>query len=205
MLEDIEKITKKTIARVIQEDKDVASKHNFYDIYRSLQKVVDDIELVSEHYLALDFNEEYLQNSSWDEPSDKWRKFFNKDLEHLNSSIQKYLMNLYFLSFKKNTYVGNESFICEIFSAKMLYSVIRDEYNVGYVKPCGFDMIMTVFDLTVDSESIYIVKHKKTDLASFEKREELQRVLRERKKFFDNCLVDMKSYMISKYSLEDLL
>lgn len=117
---------------------------------------------------------------------------------HPSFRIYKY----YWWIFAKNSAFHSAAEV--FYNAKTLYSVIRDEYNVGFVKPCGFDMIMTTFDLNVDSKSLYIIKHKKIDLSSFEKREELQSVLRERKKFFEKCLLEMKNYMILKYSLEDL-
>lgn len=100
MLEDIQKITKILFDEFIRTNNEVKSTKNLYDIYRSLQKVIDNINLVSKHYLALNFTEEYLQNSSFRETSDKWRWAFNKDLEKLNDSVKSYLLDLYYLSIK---------------------------------------------------------------------------------------------------------
>ena len=73
---------------------------------------------MANHYLALDFSEPYLQDSSWGEPIDKWRKFFNKDLELLNKSIKKYLLNLSELFYKNH--IENNYFVSQ--NQKVLYN-----------------------------------------------------------------------------------
>ncbi len=94
MLNDITTLTTKIFDKFIPKNAPINSKRILYDIYRAMQKMIDSTKLVSEHYLALDFTEEYLQNSSFGEPSDKWRYFFNKDLEQLNNSVKDYLLKL---------------------------------------------------------------------------------------------------------------
>ena len=77
MLNDIVKITKKIFDEALVDDKTLTVPKAVYDVYRNLSYFISDANLVANHYLALDFTEGYLQNSSWGEPIDKWRMFLN--------------------------------------------------------------------------------------------------------------------------------
>ena len=132
MLKDVLFITQKVFNEALEKDKNLINPKKVYDVYRSLQEVLSDVNLVANHYLALNFTEEYLQNSSWGEPIDKWRKFFNKDLEQLNESIKKYLLNLSKLSYK-NLVIDNRielEFYIEKFYHFKLYEVFIKNYTV---------------------------------------------------------------------------
>ena len=90
MIKDILFLTKKVFDEALIKEENLPNPKKVYDVYRNLKDVISDVNLVANHYLALDFNEPYLQGSSWGEPIDKWRKFFNEDLEQLNESVKKY-------------------------------------------------------------------------------------------------------------------
>ena len=90
MLKDIIFLSKKVFDEAFIKEENLSVPKKVYEIYRNLEEVISDLDLVANHYLALDFTEGYLQESSWGEPVDKWRKFFNMDLEQLNESIKKY-------------------------------------------------------------------------------------------------------------------
>ena len=136
MIKDILFLTKKVFDEALIKEENLPNPKKVYDVYRNLKDVISDVNLVANHYLALDFSEPYLQGSSWGEPIDKWRKFFNEDLEQLNESVKKYLHNLSHLGHGD---FGFETYVNTIYSAKIYYAFVRDRYSVGFVEPkCSF-------------------------------------------------------------------
>ena len=71
MLKDVFKITDLLVNTIVNSDKKLSSHIALYDLYRSLFEVIDRVNLVANHYLALDFSEDFLQNSSFGKPEDK--------------------------------------------------------------------------------------------------------------------------------------
>ena len=145
MLKDVLFITKEVFSKALSKKKNLRNPKRVYDVFRSFQEVISDVDLVANHYLALDFTEYYLQNSSFGEPVDKWRYVLNKDLEELNGTVKEYLQNLSYLSHDDSSF---ETYVNEIFNAKVYYAFVRDKYNVGFVEQKGNfparEMIKTV-------------------------------------------------------------
>jgi hypothetical protein len=200
MIEDIQKITKIVFDEFM--DKELQNPKTAYSTYISLQKFIEDLALVADHYLALNFSEEYLQNSSLGTPADKWRTFFNEDLEKLNSSTKKYLMKLNNLGIKDEFH----SILSNFYNPRAFYGFVRDKYNVGFVEPCGFDMICTPIDTNVeDNKTIYLSSFQRVELDSFTKRQELQTHLNNQKDKLKKELIRLKEYMLENYSIDVLL
>jgi len=88
MLQDIVFITKKVFDEFI--NKELANARMAYFTYVKLEEVIYGINLVANHYLALDFEKDFLESSS-KKPADKWRWVLNKDLESLNKAIKEYI------------------------------------------------------------------------------------------------------------------
>jgi hypothetical protein len=203
MLKDILFLTKKVFDEALIKEENLPVPKKVYDVYRNLQEVICDVKLVANHYLALDFTEHYLQGSSWGEPVNKWRKFFNMDLEELNESVKTYLLNLAHLGhgdFEFETYVNT------IYSAKTYYAFVRDKYSVGFVEPkCTF---LHVNNLKIDLtkiESFYIYEHKKIDLSTFEARVSLKDELNKINTQLQEELKKLKQYIKDRYILDDLI
>lgn len=203
MLKDILFLSKKVFEEALIKEKNLPNPKKVYDIYRNLQEVISDVKLVANHYLALDFSEPYLENSSWGEPIDKWRKFFNMDLEELNESVKTYLHNLSHLSHGDS---GFETYVNTIYSAKTYYAFVRDNYNVGFVEPkCTF---LHIHNLKIEQskiESFYISEHKKIDLSTFEARVSLKNELNKINSKLQKELKKLKQYIKDRYSLDDLI
>ncbi|MGE4457138.1 MAG: hypothetical protein AB7E13_09385 [Arcobacteraceae bacterium] len=204
MLNDITNDTKWVLDQFIPKNHKISNKKSLYDLYRALHVLIDNVKLVSEHYLALDFTEDYLQNSSFGDPADKWRYFFNKDLESLNEAAQKYWMKLDSIaSAKERRFDG---YLSRKYNSKTFYAFIRDNYNVGYVKPCGFEMISSILNFkSMSEENHYIKKFSKIDLSTYEQRIALQKSLREKNIALQEELLRLKGYIQKNISLEDLL
>ena len=64
MLKDVIKITNLIIDTIENTNKKIYSPARLYDFYRSLCQVIRSVNTVANHYLALDFSEDFLQNSS---------------------------------------------------------------------------------------------------------------------------------------------
>jgi len=201
MLQDIEKITKKVFIKFIKDNEEMQAPRAIYNTYINLGKVISDINLVANHYLALDFSEDYLQGSSHGTPADKWRRFFNEDLERLNISTKEYLHALNVLTLKDK----HQSLLDELYSAKSFYSFVRSEYNVGFVKPCGFDLVSNVLNTKCDNETMYLSKHNKIDLMAYNQRVELKSLLNARKEKLKIQRNDLKDYILKNYNLEDIV
>lgn len=204
MLEDITSLTTKIFVQFLPNNTPINSKKTLYDIYRAMQKLIDSSQLVSEHYLALDFSEEFLQNSSFGEPSDKWRYFFNKDLEELNTNSKNYLLKLNHLA-PKDAVNSCSSYISHIYRAKTYYSFVRDDYSVGYVAPCDLLLHSTTLIIKCDKNSSYLEKYSKIDLTTFEQRVALKNEIEEKIKLLQSDLRRLKEYIIKNFTLEDLL
>ncbi|MDK2083312.1 hypothetical protein PT502_05790 [Aliarcobacter butzleri] len=203
MLNDILFLSKKVFDEALIKEENLPVPKKVYDVYRNLQEVISDVKLVANHYLALDFTEGYLQDSSWGEPVDKWRKFFNMDLEELNESVKKYLHNLSHLGHGD---FGFETYVNTIYSAKTYYAFVRDKYSVGFVEPkCTFLHINNLKIELNKIESFYISEHKKIDLSTFEARVSLKNELNEINAELQEELKKLKQYIKNRYSLDDLI
>ena len=203
MIKDILFLTKKVFDEALIKEENLPNPKKVYDVYRNLKDVISDLNLVANHYLALDFNEPYLQGSSWGEPIDKWRKFFNEDLEQLNESVKKYLHNLSHLGHGD---FGFETYVNNIYSAKIYYAFVRDRYSVGFVEPkCSFLHINNLKIELNKIESFYISEHKKIDLSTFEARVNLKDHLNIIKNDLETELKNLKKYIKDRYTLDDLL
>jgi hypothetical protein len=203
MLKDILFLTKEVFNEALVKEENIQKPKKVYDVYRNLQEVISDVNLVANHYLALDFEEPYLQGSSWGEPVDKWRKFFNMDLEELNESVKKYLHNLSHLGHGD---FGFETYVNTIYSAKTYYAFVRDKYNVGFVEPkCTFLHLNNLKIEQTKVESFYISEHKKIDLSTFEARVSLKEELNEINSELQEELKKLKQYIKDRYSVDDLL
>ena len=203
MIKDILFLTKKVFDEALIKEENLPVPKKVYDVYRNLQEVISDVKLVANHYLALDFTEGYLQDSSWGQPVDKWRKFFNMDLEELNESVKTYLQNLAHLGHGD---FGFETYVNTIYSAKIYYAFVRDRYSVGFVEPkCSFLHINNLKIELNKIESFYISEHKKIDLSTFEARVNLKDHLNIIKNDLETELKNLKKYIKDRYTLDDLL
>ena len=200
MLSDMVALTKKIFDKALVDNKSLSSPKAVHHVYRSLTSLISNAELVANHYLALDLNEEFLQNSSFGEPVDKWRYFLNKDLENLNSSSKQYLHTLSSLCFED----AHEGIMSRYYNCKTYYSFVRDEYNAGYVEPCGGMLYIENLDIGVE-ERTHIGRFQKIDLSSFESKQIVQKVLLERIKELKIELHILKTYIKNRYTLDDLL
>jgi hypothetical protein len=203
MLKDVLFITKEVFSKALSKKKNLRNPKRVYDVFRSFQEVISDVDLVANHYLALDFTEHYLQNSSFGEPVDKWRYVLNKDLEELNGTVKEYLQNLSYLSHDDSSF---ETYVNEIFNAKVYYAFVRDNYNVGFVEQKGNLLHLHILKTDkMDIESFYIGKHKKIDLSTFEAKVALQKELNDINVELKIELEKLKQYIKNRYSLDDLL
>ena len=203
MLKDIIFLTKKVFDEALIKEENLPNPKKVYDVYRNLQEVISDVKLVANHYLALDFSEHYLQGSSWGEPVDKWRKFFNMDLEELNESIKTYLHNLSHLGHGD---FGFETYVNTIYSAKTYHAFVRDKYSVGFIESkCTFLHINNLKIEQTKIESFYISEHKKIDLSTFEATVRLKDELNEINIELQEELKKLKQYIKDRYSLDDLI
>ena len=119
MLKDMLFLTKKVFDEALIKEENLPVPKKVYDVYRNLEEVISDVKLVANHYLALDFSEGYLQDSSWGQPVDKWRKFFNMDLEELNESVKTYLFWIYCFNFPSSS----SSFVLILFKSSFKFTL----------------------------------------------------------------------------------
>jgi hypothetical protein len=90
MLVDVVYISKKIYSEVFDKNLKIGNPIKLYDSYRNLKQVIESSNLVANHYLALNFEEKFLQDSSIGNATDKWKYFLNKDLTQLNEAINLY-------------------------------------------------------------------------------------------------------------------
>ena len=199
MLEDIRVVTKKLFDEFM--NKELANARMGYFTYVKLEEVIDGINLVANHYLALNFEEDFLESSSRT-PEDKWRWVFNRDLETLNTAVKEFIILLNKICLKDEFH----SILEKYYHPLHLYSFVRDEYNVGFVKPCSFELICETLNIEFkNNQTPYLFEFKKIDLSTFEKRKELQTHLNNQKKSLEKELDRIRNYLIKHYTIEDLI
>lgn len=141
MLKDVLFLTKNIFDEALPKKKNFYNPKSAYDVHRSFQELINKINSIANHYIALDFTEPYLQNSSCGEPADKWREVLNRDLKGLNEFVKNYLINLSHLTystFESGTYASLELYIDKIYHS-MLYCVyVEKAYNIGYLEPNSY-------------------------------------------------------------------
>lgn len=201
MLKDIVEITQETFFEAFDSNKELSSPKIVYDVYRKLVNTVSYVNLVANHYLALIFSAENLQNSSFGEPVDKWRHFFNDDMKKLNEAIKEYLHILSHISFEEE----NESIVSKKYNPLSYYAFVRDQYNIGFVEPRGCMLHITSLNLKDKDNSRYLADHSKLDITTFESKKELQESLNKRNELLKIELGKIKTYIQTKYILDDLL
>jgi hypothetical protein len=204
MLNDITTITIKIFDEFLRSDKKLNSNKNIYDLFRKLECVIDSTNLVANHYLALDFSEEYLQGSSCGTLQDKWRKFLNYDLETLNQNSKSYLLKLQSISFSNENEL-EESFLNKLYKSKTFYSFVRDEYNIGFIEPCSYILIQDILSIKSNNDAYYINEFNKINLSTYNQRVELQKILLYQSSILKKKLEELRLYILKNIRLEDLL
>jgi len=87
-----------------------------------------------------------------------------------------------------------------------LYSFVRDSYNVGFVKPCSFELVCEILNTQMkDNQTPYIFEFKKIDLSTSEKRKELQKYLNNQNEILKKELNRLRNYIFKHYTINDLL
>ena len=201
MLKDILKVTNLIVDTIEKSEEKISSPIALYDMHRSLHAVINMISLVANHYLALNMTEEYLQNSSFGEPIDKWRYFLNKDLESLNISIKEYLHKTMHIGFED----AFESILSFKINQKSYYGFVQDEYNIGYIEPCSYILKVTYLDTSFDIENRYLAKYKNIELDTFEKRVELQKLFNNKNIKLKLAFNKLTTYIKTSFTLDELL
>ncbi len=201
MLKDIIKVTNFIVDSIEQSDEIVSSKIPLYDLHRKLYAVIDHIGLVANHYLALSMDEEFLQNSSFGKPMDKWRYVLNGDLQTLNKSIKKYLLQAMYIGFED----AFESLLSSKINQLSYYAFVRDDYNIGYIEPCSSLMRVTYLDTSFKVDNRYLAKYKKIELDTFEKRVEVKELLNNKNMELKSALYRLNTYIAKNFLLDDLL
>lgn len=97
------------------------------------------------------------------------------------------------------------SYLSEIYKPKTFYGFLRDNYSVGLVRPCGFEMVTTTLKLESTQENYYIESYAKIDLTTYEQRVALQSDLREKSKVLKSELAKLKAYILRNCTIEELL
>lgn len=203
MLKDVIFLTKTVFDQALIKKQNLYNPKNVYDTFRNLQDVVSDVNLVAVHYLALDFTESFLQNSSFGEPCDKWRYFLNKDLEKLNISLKEYLHKLSHITHDD---FGFETYVFNIYKGKRFYGFIRDNYKIGFIEPKSYSLEFCCLKTNLDTnDSYYISENKKIDLSTFEDRVNLKNELLNISSELKEELNKLKNYIKARYSLDELL
>ena len=201
MLEDIIFLNKFVFEKFIHKQVKI-NPIDVYDTYRGLQNVILDTKLVAEHYLVLTFEEEFLQNSSFGSPKDKWRRFLNEDLKKLNSSIKQYILLLYRLQDITQDYLF-ETFLSELYNCKKFYGFIKNDYNIGKIKVNSLQIKSTI--LKINDFQSDIEKSLTIDLSTYEKRKKLKKDLVLKKSILQKQFNQLKKYILKHFSIEDLV
>lgn len=209
MLKDVLFLTKNIFDEALPRKKNLYKPKTVYNTYQSIKEVINSVKVLSNHYLALDFIEPCLQNSSCGEPVDKWREVFNRDLKVLNESVKNYLLNLSKLShrtYKFESYIELEFYIEKVYHSMLYESFIKSSYNVGFID--SDSCLLKIDCLNINPKhprKIDILEQKKIDLLTFESRVNLKNELNKINEELKIELQKLKNYLLKRYTMKDLL
>lgn len=174
-----------------------------YDSYRALSDVIRDTETVAKHYLALTFEEDYLQGSSFGSPQAKWLFFVNRDMDALNETVKIYLTALSRLGIIKKNGSG-ELFMDRLYNSKSRYSFIRDEYCVGKVDK---DLILRsqVLSISEKASKRELLHVSDINLQTYEQRLELKNNLNKCASILKKEHEAIKTAIVNRYTISDLM
>jgi hypothetical protein len=206
MLVDVVYISKKIYSEVFDKNLKIGNPIKLYDSYRNLKQVIESSNLVANHYLALNFEEKFLQDSSIGNATDKWKYFLNKDLTQLNEAIKQYLLSLYEISvFNDKDLLDEEALIEKYFNSKSFYNSVNHEYSCGHVNSENLILCMNVLVTQYDNQSYNILNQKQIDLSIYEKRKDLKTHLHTQIEEFENLRSQLKQYIQKNFTITDLL
>ncbi len=206
MLKDVLKLSKSLYNVFLLQGKTPAKVRSLYDSYRNLDAMINKIHLVADHYLVLRLDESFLQNSSYGEPKEKWRRVLNDDLETLNQSVKKHLLCLQTLTAIDPNNPEEPIYPLEQkFNDKAYYGFVRDHYDVGHVNAEGTHLVSMVLTNTYDPKNYQVLKADHIEIDTYEKKVALQNLLKEKAKRFAELKNDIAEYLKSHYIIEDLL
>ena len=192
MLQDIEKLVSKVFDESLPKEKNLQNPKSVYKLFRAFEGLIYGIHLLANHYLSLDFKDECLQNSSLGTPQDKWRFFFNEDLEEFDKYLKKFLVQI---SWLKHEDMILCSYVCCLSELKEFYSLVQSHYCVGRVEKNS--TILSGYNLKEEKTKI--------DLTSFEQRTALKKELLDTKQRLEIYLVKLQEYIYQRYTMDDLL
>lgn len=126
------------------------------------------------------------------------------DFEELNKSVKKYLHLLSHLT--HDDFMGWDTYVHKIYSPKIYYSFVRDNYNIGFVEPRGAFLHITCLKTDLKNvDTAYISEYKKINLSTFEARVNLKNELNEINNNLKIEFDKLKSYIKNRFILDDLL
>lgn len=206
MLSDIVKISQEIFPLFLENNQSKTHALTLYDVYRCLNKVNSNINLVATHYLAVDFSSPFLQNSSFGAPEEKWKYFLNKDLKTLNESVKKFLLKIRNIAIIPNDEEIEKYFPFSIlYKDKTYYEFVRDIYNIGHIDcSCKF-LILDILSTEFDPDNYYLTEFKKIDLSTFENRLQLKNNILARYEILKQFEIRLSDYISTNYTISDLM
>lgn len=216
MLKDIIKVSQDVLNHFLfKDDVEVYTKINLYDLNRSLDVLVSKVKLVADHYLVLNFEEDFLQNSHYGEPVDKWRHTFNEDIKELEVSTKSYLLKLSTIYLCDKNYPDDREDISVLGNfyplVKYFYSFVSNDYSCGSVKE-GTTILNGCVSIPLYDALQYdfLDKSKFTykediDLSTYDKRKAFQKDLHNHLEKLEKLRAELKAYISKRFTLEDLL
>lgn len=185
MLKDIVFLTKKVCAEDLLEKISLYKQSEVYDVYRNLQEVINDVNLIVNHLQDISYSDNNLQKS------------FNKNLKNLNKTTKIYLHNLSML---------NPIYIQEIYGLIAYYTFVKYEYNISVIESKSNLLHLNKLKIKQNKqESSNINEYKKIDLFTLEAKINLRNELI---KINDELLeesIKLKHYIKNRYTLNNLL
>lgn len=197
MLEDVLFLTKNIFNETIYNTNKYNNAIIIYDVYRNLKELLDKLNFLSNHYLEVDFTEEYFKNLSYEDAMDKWRNLFNKNLEQLTLSTKKYLSSLNYL---------NPVFIDKHYRVIHYDAFVKLEYNVGFILPNSTILHKKTLKILEEKDKNYsIEEYKKIDLSILENRVNLKNDLDDVTLKLEYLSLKLKTYIKDSCTLDELL
>jgi hypothetical protein len=172
-----------------------------YDCYRALNRFNGTFKTLLVHYLPISLDAEYLQNSSFGTPLQKWRYFTNQDFEQTTQAAKSLALSL-----RELGYQDDEEFVSivakQIRSCKQYYGFFQTEYDGGIISEEGERINTLSFETSDDTLG---EKPITLDISTFEKKSILVRESETIYRQFVDLENQMRQLIMKRFTIEDIL
>ena len=204
MFQDIVTLSQATLINAIEDTTIRLDVKALYDTYRAMDHAIYAMHVLEAHYLAISLESDFLENSRYGTPFQKWYKFTEEDFDKVRIHLREFLTELVHVTYAKNQEDEEDTptpVIEKYIRAKYIYGYFTHHYESGKLSKDGQSVVCN--KLILENNEFYNEVFISID--SFAKRVALCEEIRASVKEMKQILQAIRSFILAHVSLEELL